>query len=271
MSIPSPTSSAFEVGPLTIHYYALCILLGITVAVLLTRSRYRARGGNPDEINELAAYAIPAGIIGGRLYHVVTSPEAYLGANGRIGDAVKIWEGGMGIWGAVALGTFIIWVLTRTKKYSLTFLEIADIAAPGLLIAQAIGRFGNWFNIELFGRPTTLPWGLEVPIEFRPAGYESFATFHPTFLYESLWSIAGALLLLRFASLQKWLGEKSGQLFLAYISIYCLGRLWIEMLRIDQAHRIGGIRLNVWVALLLLIISATVAAKRRRSPKETPL
>jgi len=268
MSIPSPTSSFIEVGPLTIHYYALCILLGIAAAVLISRSRYKARGANPDEINELAAYAIPAGIIGGRLYHVITSPDAYFGSHGHLSNAFKVWEGGMGIWGAVALGTLVIWIVTRKKNYSLTFSGIADVVAPGLFVAQAIGRFGNWFNIELFGRPTSLPWGLSVPVEFRPAGFENFATFHPTFLYESLWSLVGALILLRSRTIATWLGKKPGQVFLAYIFFYCLGRLWIEMLRIDQAHRIGGLRLNIWVACIFLIASFALLARRRRSNDE---
>jgi len=270
MSIPSPTSSQFEVGPLTIHYYALCILLGIVCAIVICRARVKSAGGNPDDINELAAYVIPAGIIGGRLYHVITSPEAYFGSRGNFGDAFKIWEGGMGIWGAIALGGVVVWLRTRTGKYSLTFLQFADLIAPALFVAQAIGRFGNWFNVELFGSPTSLPWGLSVPPALRPIGYENFATFHPTFLYESLWSLAGALLLLRSRALLRFLGQQPGQLFLGYVAFYCLGRLWIEMLRIDQAHHIFGVRLNVWVALILMLISLFTIQRRRVAETKTP-
>ena len=266
MSLPTPTSSLIEVGPLTIHYYALCILLGIAAAIVISRGRYRRAGGNPDEINQLAAYAIPAGIIGGRAYHVITSPDAYFGANGRPLDAIKIWQGGMGIWGAIALGSLTVWLLIKRGNYSLTFLIVADVLAPGLLIAQAIGRWGNWFNAELFGSPTYLPWGLSIPPSARPDGFQSFATFHPTFLYESLWCLLAALLLLRSGRLQNWITRLPGQTFLAYISLYTLGRLWIEALRIDSAHHLFGVRINIFVALVICIASTTTLLRRRRFP-----
>jgi prolipoprotein diacylglyceryl transferase len=266
MSLPTPTSSLIEVGPLTIHYYALCILLGIAAAIVISRGRYRRAGGNPDEINQLAAYAIPAGIIGGRAYHVITSPDAYFGANGRPLDAIKIWQGGMGIWGAIALGSLTVWLLIKRGNYSLTFLIVADVLAPGLLIAQAIGRWGNWFNAELFGSPTSLPWGLSIPPSARPDGFQNFATFHPTFLYESLWCLLAALLLLRSGRLQNWITTLPGQTFLAYISLYTLGRLWIEALRIDSAHHLFGVRINIFVALVICIASTTALLRRRRLP-----
>jgi prolipoprotein diacylglyceryl transferase len=264
MSFPTPTSSLIEVGPLTIHYYALCILLGIGAAIIVSRSRYRRAGGNQDEINQLAAYAIPAGIIGGRAYHVITSPDAYFGANGRPLDALKIWEGGMGIWGAIGLGCLVVWLVIQRGDYSLSFLAVADVLAPGLLIAQAIGRWGNWFNAELFGSPTSLPWGLSIPPSMRPDGYQNFATFHPTFLYESLWCLLAASLLLKSRALKNWITLRPGQNFLAYISLYTLGRLWIEALRIDSAHHLFGLRINLFVALVIFATSTTVLLRRRR-------
>jgi prolipoprotein diacylglyceryl transferase len=251
--IPTPSHSAVALGPFTIHFYALCILAGVSAAITIGRSRYSRSGGNPDEITDVAIFAIPAGIIGGRIYHVITSPERYFGSNGHPFDAVKIWDGGMGIWGAIALGTLVAYLIFRSRERSLTFGQFADALAPGLLIAQAIGRLGNWFNGELFGGPTQLPWGLQIPSDHRPAGFESYATFHPTFLYEGLWSLICAVALI--ALTKRW-HTQTGNLFLAYIALYCLGRSGIEYLRIDPAQQIFGLRLNEWVSLLGLILSS---------------
>ena len=193
--------------------------------------------------------AVPFGIIGGRIYHVLTSPDAYFGKGGHPVDAFKIWEGGLGIWGAISLGALAAWIRYRqlAKKIELPeFMIFLDALAPGVLLAQAIGRFGNWFNVELFGRPLNAPWALEVPVRFRPSGYSAFETFHPTFLYEALWCS-----LLAFA-LIKW-GKffKPGQIFSLYVAGYCLGRLGIESIRIDTAHTIAGLRLNIWVSLIV--------------------
>ena len=261
--IPTPGFSRLELGGLTIHLYALCILLGIAAAIVLSRYRYSRRGGSPDEINQLAAAAIPAGIIGGRIYHVVTSPDAYFGADGRVIDAFKIWQGGMGIWGAIAGGTFVVWLIHRRSNSDISFSQLADVVAPGLFLAQAIGRWGNWFNGELFGRPTTLQWGLEIPFENRPFALENFQTFHPTFLYESLWCLVGAFILMRTQWIRRLLGEAPGQLFLAYIFIYTTGRIWIEALRVDSSHTIGGVRLNIWVSAFAIVASLTALLRRR--------
>lgn len=193
--------------------------------------------------------AVPFGIIGGRIYHVLTSPDAYFGKGGHPVDAFKIWEGGLGIWGAISLGALAAWIRYRqlAKKIELPeFMIFLDALAPGVLLAQAIGRFGNWFNVELFGRPLDAPWALQVPVRFRPSGYSAFETFHPTFLYEALWCS-----LLAFA-LIKW-GKffKPGQIFSLYVAGYCLGRLGIESIRIDTAHTIAGLRLNIWVSLIV--------------------
>jgi len=259
--IPTPSHSAVAFGPFTIHFYAICILVGVIAAMVIGRTRYSRHGGNPDEITDVAIFAIPAGIIGGRLYHVITSPQRYFGSNGHPLDAVKIWDGGMGIWGAIALGTLAAYLSFRSRERSLTFAQFADALAPGLLIAQAIGRIGNWFNGELFGGPTQLPWGLKIPLELRPVGFEKYATFHPTFLYEGLWSLICATALIFLT--KRW-GTQPGNLFLAYIALYCLGRSGTEYLRIDQAEHILGLRLNEWVSLLGLILATFTSYLRHR-------
>lgn len=271
--LPSPTISLVSLGPLKIHFYALCILLGIVVAVRLTEKRWIARGGSSGFVSDIAVVAVPAGIIGGRIYHVLTSPEKYFGKNGHPFDAFKIWEGGLGIWGAISLGALGAWFAFRRKERGeLTFAHFADAIAPGLLIAQALGRWGNWFNVELFGKPTSLPWGLEVPADFRPMGYWQYATFHPTFLYESLWCVGTALLLL-------WIDRRRinkrgslapGSIFALYVAIYCLGRVWIEALRIDEAHHILGFRLNDWVSVVVGGIALAFVLRRSRRFRSSP-
>ncbi len=257
---PSPTVSAVHFGFLTIHFYALSILLGIVVAIYVGRRRYFHVGGDPEDISDVAVWSIPAGIIGGRLYHVITSPDAYFGNHGKPLDALKIWQGGMGIWGAVALGTAVAFASFRSKPRKVSFGEFADALAPGLLLAQAIGRWGNWFNVELFGRPSKLPWALEVPISSRPHGYENFATFHPTFLYESLWCLTGAALIFFMPKLR---ALEPGKAFLGYLTYYCLGRLGIESLRIDQAHHVAGLRVNIWISLIGISVFGYFFFKRR--------
>ena len=249
-SIPSPTVSALEFGPFTFHLYALCIITGIAIAIWLGDKRFRSVTDNGKSVvSDVAILAVPFGIIGGRIYHVITSPDAYFGNGGHPLDAFKIWEGGLGIWGAISLGALAAWFRYRqiAQKIELPhFLLFLDALAPGVLFAQAIGRFGNWFNVELFGRPLKAPWALEVPLQFRPIGYAAFETFHPTFLYESIWCALLAFVLIKYGK-----GLKSGQVFSAYILGYCIGRLGIESLRIDTAHTILGLRLNIWVSLLV--------------------
>lgn len=262
-SIPSPPVewSSFSIGPLTIHTYAICIIIGIFVALWLTTRRWVERGGDPDLVGEIALWAIPFGIIGGRMYHVISTPGPYFGEGGNPVDALKIWEGGLGIWGAVALGALGAYIGARRQGASFT--AFADAAAPAVLIAQAIGRLGNYFNQELFGGPTDLPWGLEIDPAFRPEGFEQYATFHPTFLYELVWNLAGAALII-------WLDRKrdlrGGRVFWLYVIVYVSGRLWIEMVRIDTAVHILGVRVNVWVsiAVLLIAIAAFVILGRRQ-------
>jgi len=252
-------------GPLTVHFYALCILIGVIAAITIGRKRYASLGGNAHEITDLAIFAIPAGIIGGRLYHVITSPDRYFGSLGHPIDALKIWDGGLGIWGAIGLGTLVSFLVFRSSERSLGFGSLADALAPGLLVAQGIGRFGNWFNGELFGRPTTLPWGLEIPAPLRPAGYENFHTIHPTLLYEAFWCFLAAVLIIR---IRTYFSERPGTLFYVYIALYCLGRAGIEALRIDEAHHIFGLRLNEWVSLIGLLSATFIVLIRLREIKK---
>ncbi|WP_062466262.1 prolipoprotein diacylglyceryl transferase [Demequina maris] len=269
-SIPSPPIewSSFSVGPLTIHAYALWILLGILVALWLTTRRWVERGGDPEVVGDIAFWAIPFGIIGGRLYHVITTPAPYWGPDGNPWDALKIWNGGLGIWGAVALGALGAWIGAR--RAGVSFTAFADSAAPAVLIAQAIGRMGNYFNQELFGRPTDLPWALEIDPGFRPDGYEQFATFHPTFLYEMVWNLAGAALIIY---LDRRLRLYGGRVFWLYVMVYVSGRLWIEHVRIDDAVHILGLRINEWVSIIVLAGSTAAFAAlgwRQRKAAQRP-
>ena len=243
--IPSPPHNGFSIGPLFVHAYGLAYVLAVTAAVAITIRRWEAKGGNRDLVYEVALWGFPAGLIGGRLYFLATSwsevPPHWWGP-------FAIWKGGLGIWGGVALGTLVgLWVLRRRKANIPVFL---DAAAPALLVAQAIGRIGNYFNQELFGGPTTLPWGLEISPAHRPVGYTQFATFHPTFLYELIWNLllAGALV---------WLGRhrtiRPPGLFALYVAGYSFGRIGEELLRVDPAKHIFGLRLNFYVASILCI------------------
>lgn len=268
--IPSPSLSSFSVGPLTIHFYALCIITGIAAAIWIGRKRYANLGGNPDDVSEVAIWAVPFGIIGGRIYHVITSPSQYFGSNGNPIDALRIWEGGLGIWGAISLGAVGAYLYFRTHKTSLNFRQLLDSLAPGVIVAQAIGRIGNYFNQEVFGKPTELPWGLEIDSVNRPNGFESYSTFHPTFLYELLWCLVIAVLLIKLPGFLKKITARQGDVFALYVFGYTAGRVWIETLRIDEANLILGLRLNIWVSLIVLITASAylIASKRRGNTKE---
>jgi prolipoprotein diacylglyceryl transferase len=247
-SIPSPDSSTIEIGPLSIHFYGLTLLVAIAAAVVVTGIRWTRRGGEWDLIFRVAVWGVAAGIVGARLYHVITSwnelPDEWWGP-------FAIWKGGLGVWGGIALGFIVGAIVARRSGADLA--RLADCTAPGLLVAQGIGRFGNWWNQELFGRPTDLPWGLEISPENRPLEYVQSETFHPTFLYEALWCFAAAGLLLL---VERRFSIRPGGLFAIYVFLYSVGRLWIEWLRVDPSHEWGGIRLNVYVAGLAIILSA---------------
>jgi len=268
-AIPSPSQGTWYLGPLPVRAYALAILLGIVVALWMTRRRWAERGGDPEQVLEIAFWAVPFGIIGGRIYHVISSPDAYFGVGGDPLKAFAIWEGGLGIWGAVAFGAVGAWIGCRRQGVRLA--PFADALAPGLLVAQAIGRLGNWFNQELFGGPTTLPWGLQVSDTVTVAvGYPVGTLFHPTFLYEMLWNLAAAALLI-------WVDRRyrlgHGRVFWLYVALYTLGRLWIELLRIDDAEIVLGLRLNVWTSMIVGVgaLVAFVVVGRRHPGRETTL
>ncbi len=246
-SIPSPEQGALNLGPIPLRGYALAIILGIVVAIWLGNRRYVARGGQPGLITDIALWAVPFGIVGGRIYHVLSDWQIYFGPDGRgFVAALRIWDGGLGIWGAVAFGALGAWIAARRHHVPLP--PIADAIAPGIALAQAIGRWGNWFNQELFGRPTDLPWGLEISPGRRPEGYEQFETFHPTFLYESLWLVGVALVVI-WADRRFTMGH--GRAFALYVLLYTVGRVWIEALRIDPVNTVGGVRLNVWTSIIV--------------------
>jgi len=245
--IPSPPINSFHIGPLDVHFYALGYIIGITAAILITRRRWRAAGGDPDVVNDIALWVVPAGIIGGRIYFDITTPadiphEWY--------GVFAVWTGGLGIWGGVALASLVgAW---RLRRLGITVGPFANAVAPALLVAQAIGRLGNYFNKELFGKPTTLPWGLEIPYNYRvqggiPAQDLHFTTFQPTFLYELIWDLALAAFLV-------WLGHhakiKPWSLFALYVAGYSAFRIFEESVRIDSSVYFFGLRLNMYIAII---------------------
>lgn len=241
LSLPSPSTGELDLGPFTVHMYGLMLLAAIAACIWITGRRWIARGGDWDLILRVAVWGVGAGIVGARLYHVVTSwdevPDEWWGV-------FAIWRGGLGVWGGIALGCLVGGIVAKRAGADIWLL--ADCLAPGLLVAQGIGRLGNWWNQELFGRPTDLPWGLEIDPENRPLEYLDSATFHPTFLYELIFDLVVAALIV-------WLGRRFAirppGLFALYIAIYSFGRFWVELIRVDPAHEILGLRLNNWVAL----------------------
>ncbi len=267
-AIPSPAESVWHLGPFPLRAYALAILAGIFVAVWLTSKRWTERGGDSEQVVNIAFWAVPFGIVGGRIYHVFSSPAAYWGEGGNPVKALYIWEGGLGIWGAIALGAVGAYI--GCKREGVRFSSFADAVAPGLLIAQALGRLGNWFNQELFGSPTTLPWGLEVDPELVLKFHEPAGTlFHPTFLYEMLWNLAAAGVLIY---LDRRLRLGHGRVFWLYVVFYTVGRVWIEMLRIDEAELVLGLRLNVWTSIIVGlggVIGFILVGRKHRRREET--
>ncbi|WP_083661420.1 prolipoprotein diacylglyceryl transferase [Actinophytocola xanthii] len=274
-NIPSPDRGVWELGPIPIRAYALCIIAGIVVAIWWTERRWAARGGTPGTIIDIAVFAVPFGLVGGRLYHVATDYHRYFGEGRNPLDALRIWDGGLGIWGAIALGAVGAWIGCRVKKVPLP--AFGDAAAPGIVTAQAIGRLGNYFNQELYGGPTDLPWGLEIYRRVNENGavdnlngvavnHIPEQVVHPTFLYELLWNLAVAALVV-WADRRFRLGH--GRAFAVYVAGYTLGRTWIELMRTDEATMVGGLRVNVWVSILVFVgaIVYLVLAKRR-GPRE---
>jgi prolipoprotein diacylglyceryl transferase len=251
-SIPSPSQGVVHLGPLPLRGYALMIILGVIVAVWLGERRWVARGGSPGTVVDIAVWAVPFGLIGGRLYHVITDYQLYFGKNGDPVGALEVWKGGLGIWGAIAAGALGAYLGCRRRGISLR--TFADAAAPGIALAQAIGRWGNWFNQELYGRPTKLPWAVKIDAAHRPPTTPDIGTYHPTFLYESLWCVGVALLVI-------WAEKRFhlawGRTFALYVAAYTVGRAWIEWLRVDSAHHILGLRLNDWTSLIVFLGAVT--------------
>jgi prolipoprotein diacylglyceryl transferase len=247
-SIPSPSTGTIDLGPLVVHMYGLMLLLAIAACVALTGIRYVRRGGDWDLVLRVAVWGVAFGIVGARLYHDVTSWSEVPDPKWK--GIFEVWKGGLGVWGGIFFGSIAGAIVVRRSGRSVS--ELADAAAPGLLLAQGIGRIGNWFNQELYGKPTDRPWGLEIDVQHRIPGYESHSTFHPIFLYELIYdvSMVGLLLLIdwRFRI-------RMPALFALYVSFYTFGRFFEELLRIDPAHEFGGLRLNAWVSLVLFVCS----------------
>lgn len=263
--LPSPSQGVWHLGPVPLRAYALCIIAGIFAALWLTRRRWAARGGNPDDISDITLWAVPFGVIGGRLYHVITDPELYFAAGKEPVRALYIWDGGLGIPGAVALGAVGAWIGCRRR--GITLADYADALAPGLILAQAIGRWGNYFNQELYGGPTTLPWALRIDPAHRPEATPDIALYHPTFLYESLWNLAAVAFLL---FLDRRYQLRHGRLFACYVMAYTTGRFWIEGMRSDFANQFLGLRVNEWVSLVAFTGAAIYLwASRSRRPTPT--
>ena len=263
MSIPSPNSGSIDLGPITLRMYGFMIALGVIAAVWLMGKRFMSKGINPDHASGLAMWIVPAGIIGARVYHVITDWKRF---EGNWDEAIQIWNGGLGILGGVLFGIAVAFLYCR--KHDLDIKEVMDGVAPALALAQCIGRWGNYFNQELFGRPTNLPWGLEIGQRKRPIEYAAEDTFHPAFLYESLWN---ALVVFMLIKLGKTGRLSSGLLMVAYFAFYSIGRLWIEALRIDEASNLAGLRINIWVFTVVFIVSAVilfVGVRRNITPNQ---
>ena len=265
--IPSPSVNGIHIGPLDIHVYGLMYVVAITLAVIITRRRWRAVGGNPDLVSDVALWAVPAGIIGGRIYFDITTPFDIRPAHAWWGP-LAVWNGGLGVWGGIAAGAAVgIW---RVHRAGADWRLMADAVAPALLVAQAVGRIGNYFNQELYGKPTSLPWGLEIAPAHRVAGYAHYATFQPSFLYELIFDLALAAALV-------WLGHhrdiKPPGLFALYVAGYSAYRIFEETIRIDSSAHFLGLRLNLFIAIAVTLAGVAwfIASQRRRpKPGTTP-
>ena len=256
-SIPSPSSGSLDLGPFSIHLYGVTLLVAIVLCTLITGRRWVARGGDWDLILRCAVWGVAAGIVGARLYHLATSwdevPDEWWGP-------FAIWKGGLGIWGGILAGSIVGAIIARRAGADVWLL--ADTVAPGLLVAQAVGRLGNWWNQELFGKPSDLPWALEIDPENRPVATIADPTYHPTFLYELLWNLAVAAFLVYV--LERRFRPRPPGVFAAYVALYSFGRFWIELLRVDPAHEIAGVRLNAWVAAAVFVAGVVWYVRSQR-------
>jgi prolipoprotein diacylglyceryl transferase len=266
-SFPSPSDAVWHLGPFPLRGYALSIIAGIVVAAWLGERRWVERGGRKGDVVEIATWMVPFGVIGGRIYHVITSPQEYFGDGGEAIRALYIWEGGLGVWGAITLGGVGAWIGCRRRGIPLP--AFGDALAPGIVLAQGIGRLGNWFNQELYGKPTDVPWAVEIDRAHRPSDLLEQMTYHPTFLYELLWDVGVAVLVI-WADRRFRLGH--GRAFALYVAAYTLGRGWIELMRIDPANDVLGLRLNIWTSMLVFAGAVTyiIVSVRLRPGRETP-
>lgn len=244
-SIPSPPTDRLELGPLTFRFYGLMIALGVLAGVEIARRRWEERGGGPDDMIDLVKWAVPAGMIGARLYHVATDWRRF---EGRWADIPKVWQGGLGIPGGLLLGVGVGYIYAKRRGWDIK--TLLDAAIPGIPVAQAIGRLGNWFNQEIFGEPSSLPWAVEIDRPYRPTEFINEQTFHPMFLYEGLWNLALAGSLI-------WVSKKgllkAGQILPLWIMGYGLGRFLIELMRTDEATEILGLRVNTWMSGIAVV------------------
>jgi prolipoprotein diacylglyceryl transferase len=259
--IPSPHTGVVHLGPLQLHMYGLTLLVAIVAAIWLTGRRWTALGGEFELVTRVAVWGVAFGVIGARAYHDVTSWNEV--PTPKWEGIFEVWKGGLGIWGGILFGALAGAVVVRRAGFSVaTFL---DVAAPGLLLAQAVGRIGNWWNQELFGKPTTLPWGLKIDAAHRPVQYFDRATFHPTFLYELIWNLIGVAVLLYVA---RRFRIRAPGLFALYVAWYCFGRFFEELLRIDPAHHFAGLRLNAWVSIVVFVGAVAYFVWRQRRDPE---
>lgn len=261
-SIPSPDVNFLTLGPFRIYFYALFILAGIVLAVLIASRRLTRRGAEPGAVLDIALWAVPFGIMGGRLYHVVTHPGDYFYPGADLWRTLYVWEGGLAIFGAVLFGT--VGVYLGCRQTGVRFLAFADALAPGMLVAQAIGRLGNYFNQELYGAPTTLPWGLQIDPSSPafPRGLPAGTLFHPLFLYELLWNLAGAALILL---IERRVHLKLGQALGAYLLIYSSGRTWFESLRLDPTElTVLGVKVNLLIATAVALLGLAIILVQAR-------
>lgn len=262
-SFPSPSEGVIHLGPFPLRAYAFFILIGIVVSIVTAERRMQARGYRKGLVIDIAVWAVPFGIVGGRLYHVITDNQLYFRSGRDPVQALEIWRGGLGIWGAIAFGALGAYIGARRVRDEVRFSDLADSLAPGIPLAQAIGRLGNYFNQELYGRPSGLPWAVEIDPAHRETRYADIATYQPTFLYELIWDVGTAGIVL-WAERRFKLGL--GRAFALYVAIYCVGRFWIEALRIDEAHTYLGLRLNDYTAVILFVLAVAYIVLRRPKP-----
>ena len=258
-ALPSPSTNSIQIGALELRAYGLMIALGALLAVWISSRRYEAAGGDPAIVHRMATWAIPAGIVGARLYHVATDFNRF---QDNWLEIPQLWKGGLGIWGAIAGGALVAWWTVHRDGGDGA--AVFDATAVGIPVAQAVGRLGNWFNQELFGQPTNVPWGLEIQPNKRPLGHIDSPTFHPTFLYEALWNL-GVAAFVAFAVPRLFPRLKKGYSWAIYVAGYTSGRIWIELLRIDDATKLFGARINVWTSLIVFVAAVLVVIKGLRN------